>query len=425
MNKMPRGFFSLLMAQFVAAWADNALLIIAMAALAADQQPVWKVPLLKCLFTLSYVVLAPWVGVGADGWCKIRVMWLAHALKLAGVTLMLLGFDVLGSYAVAGIGAALYAPAKYGWMTQAVGAQRLVRANGYIETAAVLAAIGGVACGGWWVGPHAPGLGLGAWLVAMTGVDGPMQAAWGVMGLYWVAMVWTAWVPRLPGSYSTTVSWHRRSWQFFSHDWRVLARDVQARISLGMTTLFWGLGACMQLLVLAWAQQHLGLGLEQGAYLQGLAGLGVVLGAWWAGRTMRLGEHRPALYWGLTLGALLPLMAWVDDWRWALPLIIGIGVASGMVVVPMNAMLQHRGMQLLSPGRSVAVQNFNENLSVLTMLGLYAWLAHGQVALTTLLWLFDLVLVLPVLAWLVWGSRGATRPAPCTVDHPSAMSQPD
>ena len=412
MNRWPRGFFALLGAQFFSSWADNALLIVAIAQLIATDQPAWTAPLLKCLFTLAYVVLAPWVGFSADGWSKTRVMWVAHALKLMGVMGLWLGWDILLSYAWVGVGAALYSPAKYGWITQNVKSMHLVRANGWLETLTVCSAIGGVACGGWWISESFRGLALIAW--ACTALEMSLQQLplSLVAMMYMVTLSLTCVVPPVRPHEPTDVIWHRRVGHFFQHDWWSLWSDRSARTALCITTLFWGVGASMQLLVLDWAQHHLGLPLEGGAYLQGMTGLGVVLGAALAGRWVTLDKHRWVLWCGVALGGLLPCMVWVDDGAWALPFTVGAGLLSGLLIVPMNAMLQHRGLQVLTSGRSIAVQNFNENLSILLMLGGYALMVHGQWPLWLILGVYA-VLMMGMSLYFIWPDRRAqTQPGP-------------
>jgi MFS family permease len=418
MQKMPAGFYTLLCAQFFSSWADNALLIVAIADLTWRGESPWMIPMLKFGFTLSYVVLAPWVGASADGWKKSSIMWAAHALKVFGVWGIAVGLNPLVFYALVGMGAALYSPAKYGWMTQMVPAARLIHANGWIETATVCSAIGGVVCGGWWISAsYLTSLSsLFPWLPFQP--TGLSAAYLSVVLLFLVTVVLTFAVPPEPLQLGVNMKWHQRPRHFFKADWTLLWKDVQARTSLCITTLFWGVAACMQLLVLDWAKNGLDLSLEQGAYLQGLSGLGVVIGAWMAGRTVRLEDHHSVLVCGFLMGALLPLMWFIQDWAWSVPLILLMGVLGGLLVVPMNAMLQHRGKQVLTSGRSIAVQNFNENLSILLMLSLYALILQLQGSWVILVALFSLMMTIVTACFMRWPGRPPIKPAPSANDHP-------
>jgi hypothetical protein len=183
-----------------------------------------------------------------------------------------------------------------------------------------------------------------------------------------------------------------------------LWRDPLGGVSLYVTTLYWGVGAVMQFAVLLWAQQTLGLTLKGGAYLQALVAIGVIAGAYMAGRLFKLHAARQALPWGIVLALLLPVIVMVTDVRWAIPLLLCIGMAGGLLLVPMNALLQHRGMQVLSSGRSIAVQGFNENLSVLLMLATYSALLAINVSLAWIMVLLATLLVAGVapLCLLVW-----------------------
>jgi hypothetical protein len=419
MNVLPKGFHTLMCAQFFSATADNALLIVAISHLHQMGDAGWNIPLLKWGFALAYVGLAPWVGVLSDAISKSSVMWFSHALKLTGVLGMVSGVDTVWAYAWVGVGAALYSPAKYGWVSQMVPSAQLVKANGWIETSTVLAALAGVVCGGWWISPGFAGL-LSSTGLMRPEANGLVPAHLIIAGLYMltVGMTWT--IPKAPMQDIDAGHWIQRPLAFCMHDVRSLWRDRQARASLGVTTLFWGVGACMQLLVLDWCETSLGLSLEQAAYMQGISVVGVIAGAWWAGRTVTLDNHRKALKSGLVMAGLLPLMVLIHDWPWAVPMIMVLGFAGGYLVVPMNAMLQHRGVQVLTAGRSIAVQNFNENLSILVMLSVYALVIQSGGAW----WIMTLgsaALMTCVCGGLMTHRFGdATGPAPSSGDPPLA-----
>lgn len=394
MKKAARGFHTLIAAQFFSALADNALLLLAMALLIAQgQEPFW-IPLLKLMFTLSYVVLGPWVGAWADAWPKHKVMMWANGIKILACTAMLCGIHPLLSFSLAGLGAAIYAPAKYGLITEMEPAERLVKANGWIEVSTVCAALFGVMLGGYLVSAH--WLSLTAPFFPASFVD---QSPYGfslmvLLALYGLAAILNTWIPDSGIAYKPQ-NWHWTSiWASFKQDQMTLWRDPLGSISLSVTTLFWGVGATMQLLVLAWAQSNLKLSLENAAYLQGATALGVIAGATWAAHSVKINHWSKVLNAGLLLGFLLPLMTLVDQVFWAAVLSISLGAAGGYFVVPMNAMLQHRGVQLLSAGRSISVQNVNENASILVMMGIYSSLVYASLEVNTLACLLGALVVL-------------------------------
>jgi MFS family permease len=385
LSKAAPGFHTLIAAQFFSALADNALLLLAMALLIEQGQAPFWVPLLKLMFTLSYVVLGPWVGAWADAWPKHKVMMWANGIKVVACLAMLWGVHPLLSFALAGLGAAIYAPAKYGLITEIEPAERLVKANGWIEVSTVCAALFGVMLGGYLVSAH--------WLTISTSLSLP-AIGWAstqyagslalLLALYGLAALLNTFIPG-SGKVYQQHGWHWRAiWNKFKLDQTTMWKDPMASISLSVTTLFWGVGATMQLLVLAWAQTNLQLSLDRAAYLQGATAIGVITGAAWAAQVVPLKHWFKVLNVGLLLGLLLPLMALVNDWGWAVLLSVALGAAGGFFVVPMNAMLQHRGVQLLSAGRSISVQNVNENASILVMMGIYSSLIHAQLDVNTL-----------------------------------------
>jgi len=375
---MVPGFARLMWAQFNSATADNALLLLAMALWTHSGGEAWWIPLLKVGFTMAYVVLAPWAGALADRWPKSRMMAASHGFKLLGCGWMLIADDPRWGFACVGIGAALYSPAKYGWVTEHVPADRLVKANGWIETSSVTAAILGIALGGYLVSSS-----WQTWALGLTPLANAAFALKGSlivpMAMYGLTLLMTLGLPcpmhreQHPlGSGSQSWAWLRQ----FRTDQRCLWRDPLARISLCVTTLFWGVGACLQVLVLQWGQAQLGLSLSEAAGLQGITAISVVIGAWLAGQRIPLHEALRVLPLGLALALLVPLMIGVTHPLVALALALLMGLISGGLVVPMNALLQQREQTLLSGGPSMAVQNFNETLSVLVTLGLYAALVQ-------------------------------------------------
>jgi MFS transporter, LPLT family, lysophospholipid transporter len=376
---LPRGFATLIAAQFCSALADNALLIVCIALLAERGDPAWWAPLLKFSFTVAYVVLAPFVGSWADAVPKARLMMAMNALKVVGVAALFMGLHPLAALAIVGVGAAAYAPAKYGLVTELVPPSGLVAANGWIEVSTVCAAVFGVVLGGVLVSPL---------LVGTLQSFGPSGAAAGLpplLVLYALAALLNFGIPdsgaRYPHNRTTLLPMLRG----FAAAQRALWADRDGALSMAITTLFWGAAAVLQFAVLLWAAERLALPLDRAAWLQGVVALGIVVGAAAAGRCFTLAGARRALPLGVAMGLAVPLAAQAGGVGSAMALMAIVGSLGGALVVPLNALLQHRGHVLLSAGRSIAVQNFNENTSVLVMLAAYAALLAGGVPVQVLM----------------------------------------
>ena len=205
-------------------------------------------------------------------------------------------------------------------------------------------------------------------------------------------------------------SWAHIRWSVFWANNLKLWRDPLGGVSLRVTTFSWGVGAVLQFLVLVWAQTQAGLTLQAGAYLQGLVALGVIGGAVTAALTCRILDARRQRVWAVVLACLMPTLALTQSLWLAVPMMLAAGWAGGMLLVPMNALLQHRGLKIMPPGRSIAVQGFNENLSVLVMLGLYSLLLAWDWPLLAMMLCLSLPLWLAVLPWRrKAGKRGAMR----------------
>jgi MFS transporter, LPLT family, lysophospholipid transporter len=372
---MPPGFHLLIGAQFVSALADNALLIVAIARMQDAGLPGWWAPLLKFCFTIAYVVLAPLVGPLADAVPKARLMMAMNALKVLGVAALLAGLNPLLAFAVVGVGAAAYAPAKYGLLTELVPPRQLVVANGWIEVSTVCAILLGVVLGGALVSQTAAEISP-LWLPALAPLD---AAATLLLAVYALAALLNLGIPASGVRMRRAHRSLRSLLRSFVRAQRRLWSDAQGCLSMSVTTLFWGAAAVLQFAVLKWAVDHLALSLGQAAGLQAVVALGIVAGAALASRHVALADAARVLPLGVLMGLLVPLAGLVTHWLAAVPLLLAVGALGGALVVPLNALLQHRGHRLLSAGRSIAVQNFNENLSVLVMLGLYAALLWLQV----------------------------------------------
>jgi MFS family permease len=374
---MPKGFYYLISAQFASGLADNALLILGIAFLHEQGYAGWWAPLLKFAFTLSYVLLAPALGPLADAMSKSRLMAVMNGLKFVAVGFFFSGVHPVLAFAMVGLAASAYAPAKYGLVTETVGPAQLVRANGWLEVTVVLSVILGTASGGALLGLQSlgPMTALNTWVVQVLSISIHTQLAAplvAVMGIYAVAALLNWGIPPSHARYPQRSRRPMDLLRDFAHSNKLLWTDRVGSLSLSVTTLFWGVGAVIQFAVLLWAQKTLNMPLEKGAYLQAIVALGVIAGAAIAGYWIRLEFAEKVLPLGVVLGLLLPTIAYSTSLPLAIALMLCIGLAGGVLMVPMNALLQHRGYELLTAGRSIAVQGFNENASVLVMLGLYS-----------------------------------------------------
>ncbi|NLD54007.1 MAG: lysophospholipid transporter LplT [Burkholderiaceae bacterium] len=389
---MKRGFYTIMAAQFFSSLADNALLIAAMALLLENHSPEWVVPLLKLFFTISYVMLAPFVGAFADSMPKGRVMLVTNFVKIGGCALLFWTVHPLLSYAVVGFGAAAYSPAKYGILTELLPPEKLVAANGWIEGTTVASIILGTLLGGALITPRISGYLLALDLPLIdTGITSPAEAAIAATaGIYLLAAAINLKIPDTGARYPHQQRHPLRLMREFVHCNRTLWRDKLGQISLSVTTLFWGAGATLQFIVLKWAQIHLGMRLDQAAILQGIVAVGVAGGAMGAAAIIPLRRSPRVLPCGVLMGLLLPVMTVVSSLPFAFAMLVVIGALAGFFVVPMNALLQHRGYVLMSAGHSIAVQNFNENLNILVMLSLYAVLLRLDLHINTIVVLFGL-----------------------------------
>ena len=397
---MRRGFYTIMAAQFFSSLADNALLIAAIALLVEMHAPEWMKPLLKLFFTVSYVLLAPFVGPFADAMPKGRVMLITNTIKVVGCALMFFTVHPLLAYAIVGLGAAAYSPAKYGILTELLPPSKLVAANGWIEGTTVGSIILGTVLGGVLISPKVATALLSLDFPAIeTGIDTPAESAILVIAcLYGVAALFNLRIPDTGARYARQSRNPVALLKDFAHCLSTLWGDKLGQISLAVTTLFWGAGATLQFIVLKWAEVQLGMPLSRAAVLQGVVAVGIALGAVLAARVIPLRGSLRVLPCGVAMGVIVPMMTLVHDTSVAYPLLVIIGALAGFFVVPMNALLQHRGHVLMSAGHSIAVQNFNENLMVLIMLALYAVLIRADWHINTIIVTFGAMVAVTMLA---------------------------
>lgn len=398
-TKVKKGFYAVIFAQFFSSLADNALLIATIALLVELASPDWMHPLLKLFFTASYVLLAPFVGAFADAMPKGRAMFLGNLIKIVGGILAFVGVHPLLAYGLVGLGAAAYSPAKYGILTELLPPSQLVAANGWIEGTSVSSIILGTMLGGVLITPMAWSF-LGSVLPYVTS---PAQAALVVVSLlYAIAAILNLRIPNTGIRYRQRgfhpVVMMRMFWMANQRLWT----DKLGQISLSVTTLFWGAGATLQFIVLRWAEFQLDMTLDEAAILQGVVAIGIAVGALAAAKMIRLEDSCRVLILGALMGLFVPGMIFVFNTYVAIALLAFIGMLAGFFVVPMNALLQHRGHVTLSAGRSIAVQNFNENLNVLFMLAIYAGLLHFNVPINTVIVIFGACVAVAMLLVIVW-----------------------
>ena len=389
---MPFGFYIIMATQFFSALADNILLIVAIAALREMDAPSAYEPLLKTFFTVSYVALAAFVGAFADSMPKWRVMFISNTIKIIGCAMMFLDVHPLLAYAVVGLGAAAYSPAKYGILTEYLPHRLLVVANGWIEGLTVLAIILGVVIGGTLI---QPGVALGFMALDLplidTGVDTISEMALCFVAVFYIAAsIFNLYIPDTGVDHRSLHMNPLYLIREFSHCLALLWLDRLGQVSLAVTTLFWGAGATLQFIVIRWAEVALHLDLSKSSMLQGVVAIGVALGAVGAARMITLRKSVKVIPLGIAMGLIVIAMNFAHSMWIAVPLLVIVGALSGFFVVPMNALLQHRGHILMGAGHSIAVQNFNENLSILVMTGAYYLMIMADLSIYWVITLFGL-----------------------------------
>jgi len=391
---MNRGFYTIMAAQFFSSLADNALLFVAIDLLVTMKSPAWITPLLKLSFTLFYVLLAAFVGAFADSMPKGKVMFISNLIKVAGCLLIFAHVHPLLAYALVGFGAAVYSPAKYGILTELLPAEKLVAANGWVEGLTVMSIIFGTVMGGKLVGGQVSSFLLGLdFPVIDTGIDTPPEAALCVVvGIYMLAALFNTRIPDTGCVYGHQERNPIKLITDFANCYGLLWKDKLGQISLAVTTLFWGAAQTLQFIVLEWANRTLKLTYEQSTSLVGVVAIGVALGAVLSARFISLRKSLTVIPMGIAMGIIVMSMTMVKSVALAYPLLILVGLLGGFFLVPMNALLQHRGHVLMSAGHSIAVQNFNENLSILTMLAMYSLMLRGHLNLDVIIVLFGLFL---------------------------------
>ncbi|MEP7281603.1 MAG: lysophospholipid transporter LplT [Rubrivivax sp.] len=423
---MKKGFSTIMSAQFFSSLADNALFVAAIELLHSAGSAEWQRAALVPMFALFYVVLAPFVGAFADSIPKGRVMFVSNSIKVVGCLMMLFGTHPLLSYAIVGLGAAAYSPAKYGILTELLPPSQLVKANGWIEGLTIGSIILGVLLGGQLVGPV-----LAPWLLSVdlplidTGIDNPPEAAIGaIVGLYVIAALFNLKIPRTDAPLQPLSGRVDVLLRDFTRCNARLWQDKLGQISLATTTLFWGVAGNLRYIVLAWAAVALGYSVTQASALVGVVAVGTALGAVVASVAMRLDRATSVIPLGTTMGLLLVAMVWIKSVWIAAPFLMLLGALGGFLVVPMNALLQHRGHNLMGAGRSIAVQNFNEQAAILALGALYTGMTRFGVTALLAISIFGFVVAATMEAVRRWHARNL-REHRTEVEHLLAVARSD
>ncbi|MFM9836586.1 MAG: lysophospholipid transporter LplT [Methylophilaceae bacterium] len=388
---MVKGFYTLLIAQFLSALADNALLFAAIALLSELGAPRWHEPLLREFFVFSYIVLAPFVGPFADSLPKGRVMFISNGIKFLACVLALFGLPPLLVYGMVGIGAAAYSPAKYGILTEMLPAHLLIKANAWMEATTVAAIIIGPILGAMIAARSTYAQLISADLsfgIQLNAESAPYYGIGIITIIYLLAAWFNLYIPKVPKDHSIP----QRSLSFIFHDfWHAfttLWRDPEGRVSLAVTTLFWGAGATLQFVVLRWAGIKLGLNEQDATKLIAILAIGITIGSVGASLFVKLEKATRVLPAGILMGILVIGMIFVQTREVAAVMLFSIGMLAGYFLVPLNSLLQHRGHALLGAGHSIAVQNFNENIGILLLLGIYTLMIHQGLPINTIIMVF-------------------------------------
>lgn len=374
-----RGMVAVLAAQFLSAMGDNALLFCTLALLKTEFYPEWTQPLLQEFFVGAYIVLAPFAGPLADALPKGRVMLLSNALKLAGALGICVGLNPFFAYGLVGVGAATYSPAKYGILSELTTADKLVKANGLMESSTIAAILIGAIAGG---------------TLADWNVHGALAM---VAAVYGLAALANLFIPKLEATHALASFSFWGTLRDFAQVVRKLFSVSEARFSIMGTSLFWGAGSTMRFLLIAWVPVALGItNNRMPAYLNAVVAVGIVLGAGLAAKFISLEKADRALSGGVLLGLAVCLLSTTTNLAAAFAILAVVGAGGGFFVVPLNALLQDKGQHSVGAGHAIAVQNLAENSMMLVMIGLYTGVMRAGASVNVVALCFGAVLSLTI-----------------------------
>ncbi len=386
-----RGLMAVLVAQFLSALADNALLFGALQLLRTDRYPAWTEPLLQEFFVGAYIILAPFAGPFADALPKGRVMLISNGLKLVGALGMWVGLNPFVSYGLVGAGAAAYSPAKYGILSELVTTELLVKANGLLESSTIAAILAGAIAGG----------ALADWSV------------WGTLGVvtacYAVAALANLFIPKLAPAHALSSFSLGSILLDFGSAVRTMVKTTDTRFSMVGTSLFWGAGGTLRFLLVAWVPVALGIANNKmPAFLNAMVAVGIVIGAGLAARFVTLEKADRSLPAGVLIGVAVCFLAVTTNVPTAFGVMALVGACGGFFIVPLNALLQERGRETVGAGHAIAVQNLAENTAMLVMIGLYTLAVRAGTPVIGIAGLFGCGLAVAIGA--LWLHRLRSRP---------------
>ena len=383
-----KGMKAVLISQFITAFADNAILFAILAQLSARRYPEWSQPMLQMVFVLTFIVLAPFVGQIADSFPKGRVMLLSNGCKLIGAVVICLGADPFLGYGLIGVGAAAYSPAKYGILGELTTGEQLVKANGLIEASTIVAILLGSVTGGFLSDYHI------------------MMALILCTVMYGLAALTNLSIPRLPPAKTGLSRNPRTMMSTFFRATVSLWKNQESRFSLTGTSLFWGAGVTLRLMLVLWVPAALGItGQTMPTLLNAMVAVGIVAGAGLAARFITLETVRRCMPAGILIGVMVIIFTFQTSVIPANITLILLGVFGGLFVVPLNALLQKRGKETVGAGNAIAVQNMGENGAMLLMLGLYSLAVKAGVPVVVIGAAFGSLFALAIGGLWLWDIR--------------------
>ena len=385
-----RGMLATLIAQFLSALADNALLFAALALVKQDGFPAWSGPLLQEFFVVTYILLAPFVGIFADSRPKAQVMLLANLMKVAGTLAMCLGCNPFLSYALVGTGAAAYSPAKYGILGELTAPEHLVKANGLLEASTISAIVLGAILGG---------------ALADWSVEGAMIL---ITAGYGAAALSTLLIPRLQQSDNHEAFSFLGSISTFASQTKSLWKSGAARLALIGTSMFWGAGAALRFMVIAWVPVALRVTNNRlPGFMTGMVAFGIIIGAALAARFVKLSTVNRALPAGILIGVGVCVLPLANTLPFAYSVMAFVGVSSGFFVVPLDALLQREGERSVGVGASIAIQNLCENLCMLLLVSAYTLTSFARLPINGVAIGFGIFIAGSLSALTLWRNKSA------------------